>query len=157
MIEGGNVDKDKSDNKDEIEEDKDMEVMSGLISSSPFDKMKAFVERLLTPQSQPHNSINKLKKELEKIKIGYEVFIEDDGSYTLSLKDIDIIVNDKIYNKAIDLLISDLKEYSLDYCRDLKYWYSAPNRKSHYKYVIKAMLYTNEELKKDLIWQKTQS
>lgn len=103
------------------------------------------------------NFAEKLRKALEDVKFEYETFVEDDGSYTFSLKDMDIAVNGRSRNEALNLLIADVIEYCHDYCDDLDYWYSDVDRRSHVKYVLKVLLYDDNELKKDFICQSGQN
>lgn len=102
-------------------------------------------------------SIPMVEELLKDIKFKVEEFIEDDTSYTLSLKDIDIAVNAATLDEALDLLLKDLKEYCLDYYEDLDYWHSAPNRKDHFSLVLKILISnSDDELKKEFICQAGQ-
>ena len=95
---------------------------------------------------------NKESIELKDIKFKFKTIREDDNSYTLSLEDIDVVVNAANFDEALDLLVSDFKEYCLEYYENIDLWKAAPNRKEHFKYVIKALNYkTVEELKKNFI------
>ncbi len=89
---------------------------------------------------------------LKDIKFKFVEFKEDDNSYTLSLEDIDIAVNAATFDEALNLLVSDLKEYCLDYYEELDYWHSAPNRKDHFPLVLKTLVCkSDDELKKEFI------
>ena len=97
-------------------------------------------------------SISMVEELLKNIKFNYEKYKEDDNSYTLALKDIDIVVNAETLDKALNLLISDLKEYSLEYYNDLNYWHSAPNRKAHFPLVLKTLVCNSDDkLKREFI------
>jgi len=97
-------------------------------------------------------SITMMEELLRNIKFEFNVFIEEDKSYTLSLDSLSIAVNARTYEETIDLLISNVKEYCSEYYEDLDFWHSAPNRKSHFPYVIKTLVSeSDEELKKDFI------
>jgi len=97
-------------------------------------------------------SISMVEELLKNIKFNYEKFKEDDSSYTLALKDIDIVVNAETFDEALNLLVSDLKEYSLEYYNDLNYWHSAPNRKAHFPLVLKTLVCNSDDkLKKEFI------
>ena len=97
-------------------------------------------------------SIPMIEELLKGVKFNYEQFIEDDNSYTLSLKDIDIAVNGDTFNEALDKLISDLKEYCLEYYEDLDYWHYAPNRKAHFPLILKTLVSkSDDELKKEFL------
>lgn len=97
-------------------------------------------------------SITMMEELLKDVKFEFNAFIEDDESCTLSLDALSIAVNAKTYEEALDLLISDVKEYCSEYYEDLDFWHSAPNRKAHFPYVIKTLVSeSDEELKKDFI------
>ena len=66
-------------------------------------------------------------------------YIEDDGSITLSLEEIDLVVNAGTDEAAKDALVSDLREYADDYYENYAAWSVAPNRKDHLPYVIKVL------------------
>ena len=81
---------------------------------------------------------------LEIILSGYvfsaDYFQETDGSVTLSLNEIDIVVNGKSEHEAKLKLAQSILEYSEDFYKNFKYWSSAPNRISHIPYVFKALI-----------------
>jgi len=97
-------------------------------------------------------SISMVEELLKDVKFKFEEFKENDNSYTLSLEDIDIAVNAATFDEALDLLVSDLKEYCLEYYDELDYWHSAPNRKAHFPLVLKTLVCkSDDELKKEFI------
>lgn len=66
--------------------------------------------------------------------------VEEDGSITLSLNEIDLVEN-AIDEKTARLeLAQAVMDYSMDYYNDYAYWSSAPNRKQHIPYVFKALI-----------------
>ncbi len=67
-------------------------------------------------------------------------YIETDGSVTLSLCEIDIVENAETEEKAIYALKSSIAEYAKEYYNEFALWSSAPNRKNHIPYVLKALL-----------------
>jgi hypothetical protein len=69
-----------------------------------------------------------------------ERFVEDDGSVTLSLDQIDISANAPTETEAVSILAGDLREYAMDYYDHYSEWSIAPNRKSHMPYVIKLLI-----------------
>ncbi|MEG1834949.1 MAG: hypothetical protein RR229_02385 [Oscillospiraceae bacterium] len=79
----------------------------------------------------------------ESLLSGYsftaEQFVEDDGSVTLSLNELDIIENSATVDEAKQKLSQSILDYSEDFYKDFSYWGSAPNRKSHIPYVFKAL------------------
>ena len=154
------VDKFNRDEQNTKGDDK-MEVFmtSNCFNFPTLEDIKSCIKNIIESHKavKQQDFIMKLRKELENVKFNYETFSENDGSYTFSLKDIDIVVNGQTYNETLNLLIEDLREYCQDYCDDLDYWYSDKNRRSHIKYILKVLIYTNDELKKDFICQNGQN
>ncbi len=66
--------------------------------------------------------------------------IEDDGSITLSLREIDLVANAPTEDEAKLLLAKDILDYANDYYNEFAYWSSAPNRKPHIPYVLRAIM-----------------
>ena len=69
-----------------------------------------------------------------------EKFIEDDGSITLSLDQIDLVENAETESEAILLLAQAIIDYSEDYYNNYNLYSVAPNRKSHIPYVFKSLI-----------------
>jgi len=67
-------------------------------------------------------------------------FVEDDGSITLSLNEIDLVENAPSENEAISVLASSILEYAVDFYNEFSLWASAPNKKSEIPYVFKALI-----------------
>ena len=78
-------------------------------------------------------------------------FVENDGSITLSLDDMDLVVNDKDLKTARKSMASEIKEYAEDYYDNFAVWSVAPNRKSHIPYVMKALVLDESEIEEVLI------
>ena len=80
---------------------------------------------------------------LEKILSAYsfhaEALIEDDGSVTLSLDEIDLTENAPDIPSAVSALARAILEYSQDYYNEFTYW-SRGYRKLHIPYVFKALI-----------------
>ena len=81
---------------------------------------------------------------LEVLLSGYffsaERFIEEDGSITLSLNEIDIVENGKSEEEAKQKLAQSIIDYAEDFYNDFQYWATATNRKSQIPYVFKALI-----------------
>ena len=75
---------------------------------------------------------------------GYEFsakkFVEDDGSVTLSLNEIDLVENAPTENEAISTLANAILDYAVDFYNEFHLWASAPNKKSEIPYVFKALI-----------------
>ena len=78
-------------------------------------------------------------------------YIEDDGSVTLALKEIDLAENGKDEQTAVNKMAQAILEYSEDYYREFTLWYSAPNRKQHLPYVMKALIINDTDKIGELI------
>lgn len=78
-------------------------------------------------------------------------FTEDDGSITLSLNEIDLIESGKTEKVARLLMGKAVLEYAEDFYKDFTVWSSAPNRKSHIPYVLKALIIDDPKKIGDMI------
>lgn len=78
-------------------------------------------------------------------------FVEDDGSVTLSLNEMDISVNGRNHDEALSRLTEDMQEYAEEYYQDFNYWFSSLNRKAHYPYVMRILALDDVEKLKGLI------
>ncbi len=67
-------------------------------------------------------------------------YIEDDGSVTLSLNEIDLVENGKNEEEARLNLGRSILEYSLDYYDEYELYSHSPNRKKHIPYIFKALI-----------------
>ena len=70
-------------------------------------------------------------------------FVEEDGSVTLSLNEIDLIENGETEQAARLALANDILEYSTDYYMNYEMYSHAPNRKGHVPYIFKALIMDN--------------
>lgn len=77
---------------------------------------------------------------LEAYTFTAERFMEEDGSVTLSLNEIDLIENAATELEARIALAEAIMEYSLDYYAEYAFWSKAPNRKKHIPYIFKALI-----------------
>lgn len=67
-------------------------------------------------------------------------FVEDNGSVTLSLNEIDLAENGETYAEAKRQLAQSILEYAEDYYKDFNLYSNSPNRKGHIPYVFKALI-----------------
>lgn len=67
-------------------------------------------------------------------------FIENDGSVTLSMNEIDLAENAPTEAEAKEQLAQAILDYALDFYDDFAYWSRAANRRAHVPYVLKALL-----------------
>ncbi len=94
---------------------------------------------------------------LNSLLAGYKYYAkkytEEDGSVTLSLVDIDIVVNDHDEVSAKKRLAENIKEYAEEFYEEFSVWSSAPNRKSHIPYIVKALTLNTDEISEDIVCQ----
>lgn len=97
---------------------------------------------------------NFLKKLLEPYMLSAYNEYEEDGSVTVYLKEIDLAENADTKEEAIEKLYSSIVEYSEEYYNDYQVFGEAFNRKSHFPYVIKALILNKDNKIGDMIqWQ----
>jgi len=72
-------------------------------------------------------------------------YIEEDGSVTLSLNEIDLVENGKDEQEARRKLANAILEYSLDYYNEYEVYSHSPNRKKHIPYIFKALIMDNAD------------
>ncbi len=77
---------------------------------------------------------------LEPYTFTAEKYVEDNGSITLSLNEIDLVANASTEEAAKLQLVEELKDYAEEYYSEFKLWSNAPNRKAHLPYVLKVIL-----------------
>ena len=80
---------------------------------------------------------------LKAYKFTAERFIEEDGSITLGLCEIDIIENGADEQEARLNLGNAILEYATDYYNEYELYSHAPNRKHHVPYIFKALIMDN--------------
>lgn len=72
-------------------------------------------------------------------------YIENDGSITLSLNEIDLVENGPDEQTARLNLAKAILEYSLDYYNEYETYSRSPNRKKHIPYIFKALIIDDPE------------
>ncbi len=82
---------------------------------------------------------------LSKFTLKPEILHEDDGSVTVALDILEMYVNGETLDKAITDLVQDLKNYAQDYIDRSQLFLNAPNRRSHFPYVLRILLCENDE------------
>lgn len=78
-------------------------------------------------------------------------YIEEDGSLTLSLNELDLSENAKTEEDAKHLLGNAILEYAEDFYSEFSLWSSAPNRKLHVPYILKALIIDDAKKIGDMI------
>lgn len=78
-------------------------------------------------------------------------YVEDDGSITLSLNEIDIVENGKNEQEVRLNMGKAILEYALDYYNEYEIYSRSPNRKKHIPYIFKALIIDNPEKIGDML------
>lgn len=91
------------------------------------------------------SNLETMEEILKAYKFTAEKFIEEDGSVTLSLNEIDLVENGIDESEARLNLGKAILEYSTDYYNDYELYSHAPNRKQHIPYIFKALIMDNPE------------
>lgn len=93
-----------------------------------------------------------LQKELlEEYRLKPKKLSENDGSITLALDEIELYVNADTIEDAVRELIQDLKIYAQDYIQRPQLFLNAPNRRSHFPYILRVLLCDNDDEVKALL------
>lgn len=85
-------------------------------------------------------SLDSLKNILDGYIFTADKYVEDDGSITLSLHEIDLIENAEDEKTARQKMGNAILEYAVDYYNDYELYSKSTNRKSHIPYVFKALV-----------------
>ena len=91
------------------------------------------------------------KELLEEYRLKPKKLSENDGSITLALDEIELYVNADTIEDAVRELIQDLKIYAQDYIRRPQLFLNAPNRRSHFPYILRVLLCDNDDEVKALL------
>lgn len=78
-------------------------------------------------------------------------YIENDGSVTLSLNEIDLVENGKDEQEARLNMGKVILEYAVDYYNEYEMYSHSPNRKKHIPYIFKALIIDNPEKIEDMM------
>ena len=106
--------------------------------------------------SRTHDSIamideNLLMELLRDYKYHLSIDVEEDGSFTAFLDELELVENAPTKEECIDVIISAMKDYAVDYYNEFSYWSKAPNRAPHIPYVIKILVSSDNRILEDII------
>lgn len=113
------------------------------IMDSVIRKKPAFIRR--TRDYMMLSSIETIAALVENTKYIADEYHEEDGSVTLSLRDLDIVSNGPDIAAAKKALVEDIMEYAEEYYAEYELYSTAPNRKSHLPFVMKALTAKNPD------------
>ena len=118
------------------------------ISESVIRDKPAFIKK--TRDFLFLSDIKTMEQILSKYSFTADEYIEDDGSVTLSLNELDIIENGKSRQDALEKLSSAILDYSKDFYNEFSYW-ARGSRKSHVPFIFKALFINDTSKIGDLI------
>lgn len=113
------------------------------VCDSVIHEKPKFIKR--TRDRMWFSNLETMEEILSAYKFTAEKYIEDDGSVTLSLNEIDLIENGEDEQKAKMALGKAILEYSADYYNDYAFYSHSPNRKGHIPYIFKALIMDSPE------------
>ncbi|WP_418752071.1 hypothetical protein [Frisingicoccus sp.] len=113
------------------------------VCDSVIHEKPKFIKR--TRDRMWFSNLETMEEILNAYKFTAEKYIEDDGSVTLSLNEIDLIENGEDEQKAKMALGKAILEYSADYYNDYAFYSHSPNRKGHIPYIFKALIMDSPE------------
>ena len=108
------------------------------VVDSVIKEKPAFIK--LTQDCMMLSDIGVIEDLLTAYSFTARLHVEDDGTITLGLVEIDLAENGSDKQDAVRKLAQSILDYAEDYYREFRLWYSAPNRKAHLPYVIKALI-----------------
>lgn len=91
------------------------------------------------------SNLETMSEILSAYKFTANRYVEDDGSITLSLNEIDLIENGENEQAARVALGNAILEYSADYYNDYALYSHSLNRKGHIPYIFKALIMDSPE------------
>jgi len=80
-----------------------------------------------------------------------EIISEDDGSVTLAVDELELYINSPTLEDAINELVNDFKYYASDYLQRSQLFLNAPNRRSHFPYILRILLCDSDEELRELL------
>ena len=86
------------------------------------------------------SSLETMKNILDIYQFTAQKWIEEDGTVTLSLNEIDLVENGENEDAARFKLAQSILEYSVDYYNNYAVYSQSANRKSHIPYIFKALI-----------------
>jgi len=97
------------------------------------------------------SNIKIIENLLEAYKFTADKYVEEDGSITLGLVEIDLAENGKDEDEAIRKMAEGILEYAEDYYSFFDEWYHSTNRRSHLPYVVKVLILNDVDKIRELI------
>ena len=115
---------------------------SSICDSVIHDKPK-FIKR--TRDKMWFSNLDTMAEILEAYLFTAKRFVEEDGSITLSLNEIDLVENGTEESSARYAMGNAILEYAMEYYNDYAFYSRSPNRKGHVPYIFKALIMDNPQ------------
>lgn len=119
------------------------------VCDSVIHEKPKFIKR--TRDKMWFSNLETISELLEVYRFSATKYIEDDGSITLSLNEIDLVENGKDEQEARLNMGNAILEYALDYYNEYEMYSRSPNRKKHSPYIFKALIIDNPEKIGDML------
>lgn len=108
------------------------------VCDSVIHEKPKFIKR--TRDKMWFSSLETMKNILDIYQFTAQKWIEEDGTVTLSLNEIDLVENGENEDAARFKLAQSILEYSVDYYNNYAVYSQSANRKSHIPYIFKALI-----------------
>ncbi len=108
------------------------------VCDSVIHEKPKFIKR--TRDKMWFSSLETMKNILDIYQFTAQKWIEEDGTVTLSLNEIDLVENGENEDAARFKLAQSILEYSVDYYNNYAVYSQSTNRKSHIPYIFKALI-----------------
>ena len=108
------------------------------VCDSVIHEKPKFIKR--TRDKMWFSNLETMAEILQAYHFTAERYLEEDGSVTLSLNEIDLVENAATEADARLKLGESILEYSLDYYNEYETYSHSPNRRKHIPYIFKALI-----------------
>lgn len=82
---------------------------------------------------------------LDEYNFTSELFLEENNTFTLSLNEIDLIVNAENLDAAKRMMAEEILDYAKDFYDEYHIWSKALNRQRHIPYIQKALMINDSD------------
>lgn len=113
------------------------------VMDSVIRKRPAFIRR--TRDCMMLSSVETIYELVSQIRYVVDEYRENDGTVTLSMRDMDITANGPDVASAKKLLVQNIIEYAEEYYSEYELYYGSPNRRHHLPYIMKALTANDPE------------
>lgn len=119
------------------------------VCDSVMHEKPRFIKR--TRDKMWFSSLETMSELLDAYRFTAERYVEEDGSVTLSLNEIDLVENGTEEKEARRRLAEAILEYSLEYYEEYELYSHSPNRRKHIPYIFKALIIDDPEKIGDML------